>query len=116
MRDPGSPGVDEGWPLAQPGGWARPGALGGRTPPVLPAWATVLGGRVRRADAMLWSRADHADKTTAGQTVTVGEAQSVPRYSGIEYSADDQSLFRAAQASEMISDRLGLWGCQPSTH
>jgi hypothetical protein len=59
---------------------------GAGAPPVLPAWGTVLGGLVPRADALLWSRADHADKTTAGQTVTVGEAQSVPRYSGIEYS------------------------------
>ncbi|MGH3974383.1 MAG: hypothetical protein ACRDS9_13800, partial [Pseudonocardiaceae bacterium] len=52
-------------------------------------WGTVLGRRVRRAEAMLSSRADHADKTTAVQTVTVGEAQSVPCYSGIEYSAGD---------------------------
>jgi hypothetical protein len=49
----------------------------------------VLGWRGRRAEAMLLSRADHADKATAVQTVTVGEAQSVPRYSGIEYSAGD---------------------------
>jgi hypothetical protein len=49
----------------------------------------VLGWRVRRAGVMLWSRADHADKTTAGQAVTVGAAQSVPRYFGFEYSAGD---------------------------
>lgn len=47
----------------------------------------VLGWRVRRAEAMLSSHADHADKTTAAQTVTVGAAQSFPCYSGIEYSA-----------------------------
>ena len=62
---------------------------GSRAPPVLPAWGTGLGWRVRRADAMLWSRVDHADKTTAGQAVTVGTAQSVPGYSGFEYSAGD---------------------------
>lgn len=59
----------------------------GTAPPVLPARGTVLGWCVRRAEAMLSSRADHADKTTAVQTVTVGGAQSVPRYSEIEYSA-----------------------------
>jgi hypothetical protein len=49
----------------------------------------VLGWRVRRAKAMLSSRADHADKATPVQAITEGEAQSVRRYSGIEYSASD---------------------------
>jgi hypothetical protein len=49
----------------------------------------VLGWRVRRAEATLLARADHADKTTAVQSVTVGEAQSALRYSGMEYSASD---------------------------
>ena len=38
---------------------------------------------------VLSSRADHAGKATAVQAVAVGTAQSVPRYSGMEYSAGD---------------------------
>jgi hypothetical protein len=67
----------------------RTGGSGDTAPPVPPAQGTVLGLRVRRAEAVLSSRADHADKTTADQTATVGAAQSVPRYSGIDYSAGD---------------------------
>jgi hypothetical protein len=67
----------------------RTGGSGDTAPPVLPAQGTVLGWRVRRSEAVLSSRADHADKTTAVQTVTAGRAQSVPGYSGIDYSVDD---------------------------